>query len=69
MVVEGVLGAIPSNADDINEIINYLRAIGIIFLVYFALMIFKTITTFKTNKILKGMKEDLQKIKKKLRIK
>lgn len=70
MVVEEILGTLPMEVvDKLVGFITFLQAIGILFSLYLIVMIIKAFFTFKTNKIIKEIADDIKKIKKKLKIK
>ena len=70
MTIEEVVANLPIEA--VNKLISFvtfLQAIGILFALYLVVMIVKAFFTFKTNKIIRGMANDLKKIKKQLKVK
>jgi len=70
MAIEEFVGTIPLElVEKILGFVVFLKAIGILFALYLVVMIIKAIFTFKTNKMLKEIFNDLKKIKKKLKIK
>jgi len=69
MVLEEVVASLPLEVvDKLLGFITFLKAIGILFALYLVVMIVKAVLTFKTNKIIKNISEDIKKIKRKLKI-
>ncbi len=69
MVAEDLLVTMPTEfVNRANSLITLLKAVGILAIAYFIWMIVKSILTLNMNKKLHEMHEDIQKIKKKLKI-
>ena len=70
MAIEEVVGTIPLElVDKLLGFVTFLKAIGVLFAIYLVVMIIKAIFTFKINKMIKEIRSDVQKIKRKLKIK
>jgi len=70
MVIEEMVSGLPLElVEKLLGLITFLKAIGVLFALYLIVMIIKAVFTFKMNKLIKEISDDLKKIKRKLKIK